>query len=856
MLMLNAIEQVDSRCFCLLDTGANALVLPRKGEMLGTEAQCTVPGGTVVPGTVVQTLHYGEDDYHVVAIEGASPLMPLSWLILLAGWSYMPVVKDGKMEVTIASPRGMSVTLVERSKMHYIDKATFFNVLRDAWNHCKASDGMDYDQLKNALSTVESPHVASAVKVERTSSIRFLDMNMSRKGYMRRIVDLQKTIETMTWPSQNNRPGIAGGSRGLFLGAQTNRGYEKGCVSRKTFDGQYTQVLQRVHALARCCQKGIPYVGIYLTKLEAGQGLNQHRDYRNHEKYLNYTINFGHYTGGHLEVLRGEDWESCAAPLVWVEFTADIIQHRVREVTSGVRYSVTLFTPNHLERLSPEDWVNLESFGFPVDRYAERNSYEASAVKGPQVMKPPSMVQIEELPENSLESSMVQAVEQKARALSDPLESLSGQVPQPNASESRASQLTLDSCALLTRDFNAAMGLPKGELPRCIDKERGSVYGQMLWEEVQEVRDAVEGGILHGVLAESIDVLYLVFNLLQECGLERAIEPAFLLKHEDNMKKQHETVAHLACTRKEYVQATGKSEDELAFTVSRTEGGKWLLYSKGKLIKPHDYVSSDFDSVIRMLATEGSVNGQEQAPKAHSSGPHTSQYTFANVGVQVAAASIDSSLRISGEEHHHGWQPALMTSFMWLANVTGEFLYRMGEDITTVPKRARPRLVDDPLGTMEQALVDLRVAWGALDSSAMLRHLTVLIYFAVQMTTSLHLHPYLSSTFLWIHDWQMGKIYADFAPAESAWEMMQDLTMKQIRNGYALVSNESRVMGDDILEEKADVVLTIPVENLLMLVPYKTQLPYAGMATLDQSPPVAEDKDHKASSVELAATSL
>ena len=230
------------------------------------------------------------------------------------------------------------------------------------------------------------------------------------------------------------------------------------------------------------------------------------------------------------------------------------------------------------------------------------------------------------------------------------------------------------------------------------------------------------------------------------------------------MKKQHETVTHLACTRKEYVQATGKSEDELAFTVSRTEGGKWLLYSKGKLIKPHDYVSSDFESVIRMLAREEFVNGQEPIPKAHSSGPHTSHYTFANVGVQVAAASIHSSMRISGEEHHHGWQPALMTSCMWMANVTGEFLYRMGEDITTVPKRARPRLVDDPLGTMEQALVDLRVAWSTLDSSAMLRNLTVLIYFAIQMTSSLHLHPYLSSAFLWIHDWQMGKIYADFAP--------------------------------------------------------------------------------------------
>ena len=39
-----------------------------------------------------------------------------------------------------------------------------------------------------------------------------------------------------------------------------------------------------------------------------------------------------------------------------------------------------------------------------------------------------------------------------------------------------------------------------------------------------------------------LSVLYLVFNLLQECGLERAVDPAFSLKHEDNMKKQHETV--------------------------------------------------------------------------------------------------------------------------------------------------------------------------------------------------------------------------------------------------------------------------------------------------------------------------
>ena len=244
------------------------------------------------------------------------------------------------------------------------------------------------------------------------------------------------------------------------------------------------------------------------------------------------------------------------------------------------------------------------------------------------------------------------------------------------------------------------------------------------------------------------------------------------------------------------------------------------------MIKPYDYVPSDYAALVKMLAEEDSVEGKDCIPKAHSSGPNTSQYTFASVGVQVAAASIDSSGQACNGTNHHGWQPALMTSFMWLANVTGEFLYRMGEDVTTVPKRTLPRFVDDPVGMLEQALVDLKVAWTARDHSAMLRQLTVMIYYAVQMTTSLHLHPYLSSAFLWIHEWQMSKIYSDFAPAESAYEMMQNITMKEIRDGYVIVNAESRVIGDDPLEDKADVILTIPVENLLMLVPNKTHLPF------------------------------
>ena len=43
-------------------------------------------------------------------------------------------------------------------------------------------------------------------------------------------------------------------------------------------------------------------------------------------------------------------------------------------MTKGERFSVTLFTPSHLERLSDRDWMNLESKGFPVHLYAGRAS--------------------------------------------------------------------------------------------------------------------------------------------------------------------------------------------------------------------------------------------------------------------------------------------------------------------------------------------------------------------------------------------------------------------------------------------------------------------------------------------------
>ena len=113
----------------------------------------TIPGKAMIPGTVLQVLRLGSKDYHVVAIEGASPLMPFSWLILLAGWSYVPTVHDGQMHVKVVCPEGTEVELTERSKMHYLDQDTALAILKDAWQCCAPLSGMEYDNSLKPFSS-------------------------------------------------------------------------------------------------------------------------------------------------------------------------------------------------------------------------------------------------------------------------------------------------------------------------------------------------------------------------------------------------------------------------------------------------------------------------------------------------------------------------------------------------------------------------------------------------------------------------------------------------------------------------------------------------------------------------------
>ena len=251
----------------------------------------------------------------------------------------------------------------------------------------------------------------------------------------------------------------------------------------------------------------------------------------------------------------------------------------------------------------------------------------------------------------------------------------------------------------------------------------------------------------------------LTLNLGHECGLEQWLEPAFLMKHGDNMRKQHESVTHLSWARTAHAEACDSSEESTKHTVSRTASGKWLLHSKEKLIKPYDYVPSDYSMLLTQTQQGRQDNGSEKVEKIsqphHSSGHDSSQYTFAHVGIQTVVSENlpKGATDLTG---HHGWQPALMTSMTWMASVAGEYLTKMGRKPKIAPVQL-PRLIDDPVSTLEQTVVDLRVAQEAKDVSGILKQFGLLMCYTMLMATTMHLHPYLSSTFLWIRAWQLSK---------------------------------------------------------------------------------------------------
>eukprot|EP00971_Amphidinium_carterae_P311340 6188068-Amphidinium_carterae.1 len=160
--------------------------------------------------------------------------------------------------------------------------------------------------------------------------------------------------------------------RFLLLGAYTTRGAG---VTSATSTPRGRRLLQLVHQLARA--GGRPKEEYLSISLSSHSGLATHVDANNHLDHHSWHVGLGTYKGGLLRLSRDAAGENNRAGLrqvrnQWTEFDGTG-QHGVTPVEpGGKRYGITLFTPNHLERLKDYDWEILKSYQFPCRRIREK----------------------------------------------------------------------------------------------------------------------------------------------------------------------------------------------------------------------------------------------------------------------------------------------------------------------------------------------------------------------------------------------------------------------------------------------------------------------------------------------------
>ena len=125
------------------------------------------------------------------------------------------------------------------------------------------------------------------------------------------------------------------------------------------------------HQLPTTMPKPFPYLSITVLVLTDGEELSPHKEVQNHRLHQNATVSFGERTGGVLQVLEEDKWINRDSRNQWVFLNARDTYHRVTEVT-GYRLSVIYHTPQHLHRLTTEDWDILRDNGFPVEEVWEQ----------------------------------------------------------------------------------------------------------------------------------------------------------------------------------------------------------------------------------------------------------------------------------------------------------------------------------------------------------------------------------------------------------------------------------------------------------------------------------------------------
>ena len=162
--------------YCMLDSGANVLVIPWKPGMKGEKTMCTLVGDNKTEGLIVSKLYTHSRVHLIVAVREALVLLPISYVVRIANYRVSWKLVLDKDQFLMTDSWGDVVPVTEQEDLTFLSKAAFWRVGHDLFHFANKVEGMDWKDVWQAL-TGEVVQIQSiSVKSRSDITVDFVEL--------------------------------------------------------------------------------------------------------------------------------------------------------------------------------------------------------------------------------------------------------------------------------------------------------------------------------------------------------------------------------------------------------------------------------------------------------------------------------------------------------------------------------------------------------------------------------------------------------------------------------------------------------------------------------------------------------
>ena len=165
----------DEDKYCMLDSGANVMVVPLMRDMKGDKTMCSLVGDNKAQGLIISRLYTETRTYLVVAVENASVLLPPAYLVRIAGYKLAWENVPGGEYFKLRDGYGEPVAVQEDDDLLFLGKNTLWRVGHDMYRFAHRQTGMTWSEIWEQL-TGESLTIQAITSTQTDQSVDFVEL--------------------------------------------------------------------------------------------------------------------------------------------------------------------------------------------------------------------------------------------------------------------------------------------------------------------------------------------------------------------------------------------------------------------------------------------------------------------------------------------------------------------------------------------------------------------------------------------------------------------------------------------------------------------------------------------------------